>query len=316
MCRGPQDALSLLSVDLGSCSLASLVQEVVARQPGLVAVVNTGLNSGVTRRGSAWPQFSQVRRDSVCGGLLVHWHHKLRVEEVQSLASADYPGVWLTVGGSPLAGGRRDRVTVVGIISCSEEVAGLEEHLAASVTKARERFGQEVEVVVGGNRLLDRAVAGPVLQQLVWSCPGERQFLLHSPSLPLVPEGVPSLGRGAMLCSLRPTGCTVCSIGFHSEQELVLHRLTPEHRRAMVLASFGGKLSSLTQSPHSLGLEVTLLPEGVEGVSQEGGGLVTVTTQPGQERLFHLQLRNLREAPDRDGAKQGIVITQVQKANR
>jgi hypothetical protein len=311
MCRGPQDALSLLSVDLGTCSLASLVQEVAARQPGLVAIVNTGLNSGVTRRGSAWPQFSQVRQDSVCGGLLVHWHHKLRVEEVVSLASPDFPGVWLTVGGSPLVGGGRDRVTVVGIVSCSQEVTGLEEHLASCVTKVRERFGQEVEVVVGGNRVLDRGAAGPVLQQLTWSSPGERQFLLHSPSLPLVPEGVAGLGRGALLCSLRPTGCTVCSLGFHSEQELVKHRLTPEHRRAMVLASFGGKLSSLTQSPHSLGLEVTLHQEGVEGVSQEEGGLLTVITQPGLQRRFQLQLRNLREAPPIDGQKQGIVITQV-----
>ena len=61
MCRGPQDALSLLSVDLGTCSLAALVQEVAARQPGLVAIVNTGLNSGVTRRGSAWPSHDQAQ---------------------------------------------------------------------------------------------------------------------------------------------------------------------------------------------------------------------------------------------------------------
>ena len=311
--RGSQDSLSLLSVDMAAegCTMERLVEEVVGRNVGLVSIVNTGLNAGVTRRETGWPQHGHIRHDSVCGGLVLHYHHTLRVQELQNLSSSQFPGVWVSVAGSPVLGETKERITVIGIFSCAE-VTGLESHLSDCMDRVREKLGAEVEVVVGGNQSLEQTPTSPKsLESMVWMCPGPGQFLLHSPTLHLRPELVTDLGRGAVLGSLRPTGCSVCSVGFRSETELLEHRMTSEHKRKLILQLFQQQKPSLTKSPHSLGLEVSLVGEEA-GVVQRVEGLVEVEAEPGQERQFQLQLRNVREAEEVGGSLlPGIVVQQV-----
>ena len=139
-----------------------VVAEVAARGVTLVSIVNTKLNSGVARRASAWPTFGHVRADSVCGGLALYFSQSLKVEELSALASAAAPGVWVTVAAPEL----QAAPTVVGVLFCAKD---LEQHIAECVAKVRERFGEQVPVVVGGNRALERGEDTPeVLEGLEW----------------------------------------------------------------------------------------------------------------------------------------------------
>jgi len=307
--RHPQEALSLLSVDLAAegCTMDGVVAEVAARGVTLVSVVNTKLNSGVARRASAWPNFGHVRADSVCGGMTLYYSQSLRVEELPALASAAAPGVWVTVS----APESQARPTVVGVLSCTEDTVGLEQHIAESVAKVRERFGEQVALVVGGNRALERGEDTPeVLEGLEWRRVGPGQFLLHSSQLELQPEALESLGGGALLCTLRSHGCTVCRLALPSEEALVEHRRGNHHRRSLILNKLRRDLPDLTKSPHALGLELGLEVGSV--ATQATPGMVEVVTRPGVPVDFKLLLRNVREAPPEEGkVTKGVVVVQV-----
>ena len=119
-----------------------------------------------------------------------------RVEEMPALASPTLPGIWVTVSG--LGEGGKEAPILVGILSCDQDLqdSTLEETLSEVVVKARERLGQGVAIVVGGNRALQKSSSSPIsLQSLTWSNPGPSQFLLHSPLLPLQPEPLAKLGQ-------------------------------------------------------------------------------------------------------------------------
>ena len=108
--------------------------------------------------------------------------------------------MWVTVAG--LGEGGKEAPILVGILSCDEDLKDLtlEETLSQVVVKARERLGQEVAIVIGGNRPLQKSSSSPVgLQSLTWLSPGPSQFLLHSPQLPLQPESLARLGKLAYL---------------------------------------------------------------------------------------------------------------------
>ena len=285
-----------------------VVAEVAARGVTLVSIVNTKLNSGVARRASAWPNFGHVRADSVCGGLALYFSQSLKVEELPALASAAAPGVWVSVAAPEL----QARPIVVGVLSCAEDTVGLEQHIAESVAKVRERFGEQVPVVVGGNRALERSEDTPeVLEGLEWRRVGPGQFLLHSAQLELQPEVLESLGGGALLCTLRSHGCTACRLALPSEEALVEHRLGNHHRRTLILNKLRRDLPDITKSPHALGLEVGL-EVGSLATQAAPSSPVEVVAMPGVPVDFKLLLRNVREAPPEEGkVTKGVVVVQV-----
>ena len=113
-----------------------------------------------------------------------------------ALACPTLPGIWVTVAG--LGEGGKEAPILVGILSCDQDIviSDLEENLSEVVVKARERLGQDVAIVVGGNKSLQKSSSSPIgLQSLTWSSPGPSQFLLHSPQLPLKPEPLDKLGE-------------------------------------------------------------------------------------------------------------------------
>ena len=87
--RPRQQPLAVLAADLATCSTSQAAGEAAARHAGLVCLANTGLGQAAARRDSAWPQYSHIRRDAMCGGLVLHHHNSLRVVEVSHLASSD-----------------------------------------------------------------------------------------------------------------------------------------------------------------------------------------------------------------------------------
>ena len=151
--RPPQQPLSFITADLDSspATYSLLVREVAASHTGLVCMVGTGLGKGVPRSKSAWPDYSHIRLDDVCGGLVLHYHKSLRVEQLSSLVSTTFPGIWVAVRKAPVRGVLQEEVTVVGAVF-SAGSTGLEAHLANCVVKMKKRYGAAVSVMVAGNQ--------------------------------------------------------------------------------------------------------------------------------------------------------------------
>ena len=88
-------------------------------------MVGTGLEKDAPRSKSAWPGYSHIRQDGVCGGLVLHYHKSLGVEVLPSLVSTAFPGIWVAVRKAPVRGVLQEEVTVVGAVF-SSSLAGLE----------------------------------------------------------------------------------------------------------------------------------------------------------------------------------------------
>jgi hypothetical protein len=148
-------------------------------------MVGTGLDQDVPRIKSAWPGYSHIRQDGVCGGLVLHYHKSLMVEELPFLISTTFPGIWLAVRKAPTRKVLQEEVTVFGAVF-SSGFAGLEAHLATCVVKVKKRFGSSVPVMVTGNQSSPlqngSEVALEGLQELRWVSPTPSTFLLHSTS--------------------------------------------------------------------------------------------------------------------------------------
>ena len=176
--------------------------------------------------------------------------------------------------------------------------------VARAVAAARERFGEEVEVLVVGTQqaLQDGSVVAP--EGLVWASPSPSTFLLHSVSLQ---PAACLVAPGALAVALPPTGCPACNLALGSEAALEEHRGSAQHRRKQEFLEVRPSLALARR--HPLGLEVTLVP----GDARAAGGPpepVLVDSQPGQEVTFRLQLFNWR--PSEVGEEwRGVVVARV-----
>ena len=152
--RPPQQPLSLITTDLASSpsTYSHLVREVACCHTGLVCIVGTGLSKEVPRSTSAWPMYSHIRQDGMCGGLVLHYHKSLRVEELPSLVSTTFPGIWVAVRKAPVRGVLEEEVTVVGVVFASGLGRLVEAQLATCVVKVKKKFGSGVNVMVAGNQ--------------------------------------------------------------------------------------------------------------------------------------------------------------------
>lgn len=312
--RPPQQPLSLITADLATssstCSL--LVREVVDCHAGLVCMVGTGLEKDAPRSKSAWPGYSHIRQDGVCGGLVLHYHKSLGVEVLPSLVSTAFPGIWVAVRKAPVRGVLQEEVTVVGAVF-SSGLAGLEAHLATSVVKVKKRFGSEVPVMVTGNQgsplQNGSEVALEGLQGLRWVSPSPSTFLLHSTSFKPIVKALQNVGPSSLLCSLPQTGCPTCNLALRSESELANHKESEQHQRNIDFSNLRQYVA--VEKRHPLGLEVEVV-SGTDGVTGCPPQPITINLLPAIEKRFRLQLSNWRsDSP----VKQGIVVASVSVPN-
>ena len=309
--RPSQLPLSLLTADLAGspAHLSSLVKEVAASHPSLICIVGTGLDKKEPRSKSGWPEYSHVRQDGVCGGLVLHYHKSLRVEELPSLVTTSFPGIWVAVRKAPVRGVFKEEVIIVGAIFSSGQ-AGLESHLASCVMKMKKRFGSAVSMMVAGDgcsSLMQNANVDSLegLQGLRWSNPSTSTFLLHSSSFQPIVKALQDLGPASLLCSLPATGCPTCNVALRSESELTMHKEGEQHRRNLEFAKLRQVVA--VEKKHPLGLEVDVVP-GSEGVTGCAPKPIAVNLLPAVEKRFRLQLSNWRnDSPP----KQGIVVASV-----
>ena len=192
--------------------------------------------------------------------------------------------------------------TVVGFLA--SPVTDLEGQVARAVAGARERLGEEVEVLVVGIRqaLQDGRVVAP--EGLVWASPSPSTFLLHSVSLR---PAACTVATGALAVALPSTGCSTCNLALVSAAALAEHRETSQHKRNEEFLEVRPSLGLARR--HPLGLEVTLVP----GDARVAGGppeAVVVDSHPGERVSFSLQLFNFR--PSEVGEEwRGVVVARV-----
>ena len=237
--RPPQQPLSLITTDLASSpsTYSHLVREVACCHTGLVCIVGTGLSKEVPRSTSAWPMYSHIRQDGMCGGLVLHYHKSLRVEELPSLVSTTFPGIWVAVRKAPVRGVLEEEVTVVGVVFASGLGRLVEAQLATCVVKVKKKFGSGVNVMVAGNQSSPlqngSEVALEGLQGLRWVNPSPSTFLLHSTTFQPIFKALQNLGPSSLLCSFPSTGCSICNLALRSEIELSKHKQGEQHHRIL-----------------------------------------------------------------------------------
>ena len=131
------------------------------------------------------------------------------------LPSLSPPGLWVAVSSGPVRGRVAELWTVVGFLA--SPVTDLEGQVARAVAGARERLGEEVEVLVVGIRqaLQDGRVVAP--EGLVWASPSPSTFLLHSASLR---PAACTVATGALAVALPSTGCSTCNLALVSAAAL------------------------------------------------------------------------------------------------
>ena len=309
--RPPQQPLSLITTDLASSpsTYSHLVREVACCHTGLVCIVGTGLSKEVPRSTSAWPMYSHIRQDGMCGGLVLHYHKSLRVEELPSLVSTTFPGIWVAVKKAPVRGVLEEEVTVVGVVFSSGLGRLVEAQLATCVVKVKKKFGSGVNVMVAGNQSSPlqngSEVALEGLQGLRWVNPSPSTFLLHSTTFQPIFKALQNLGPSSLLCSFPSTGCSICNLALSSESELSKHKQGEQHQRNVEFSSLRQYVA--VEKRHPLGLEVEVV-SGTEGVTGCPPQPITINLLPAAEKRCRLQLSNWRsDSP----IKQGIVVASV-----
>ena len=218
------------------------------------------------------------------------------------LPSLSPPGLWVAVSAGPVRGRVAELWTVVGFLA--SPATDLEGQVARAVADARERLGEEVEVLVVGIRqaLQDGRVVAPEWLMCASSSPST--FLLHSASLR---PAACTVATGALAVALPSTGCSTCNLALGSAAALAEHRETSQHKRNEEFLEVRPSLGLARR--HPLGLEVTLVP----GDARVAGGppeAVVVDSHPGERVSFSLQLFNFR--PSEVGEEwRGVVVARV-----
>merc|ERR1719186_2087749 len=102
----------------------------------------------------AWPGYGFVKKDKGSGGVILHHHSKLVVEEIKTRPT-ELSVLWVLVKDQKTVQGengtRLDRLTVVGCMAMEEGDRGVVEYLDREVGKMREQFGVLADIVLIGN---------------------------------------------------------------------------------------------------------------------------------------------------------------------
>ena len=249
---------------------------------------NTKLDKMTSRMDTMWPSYRMIRNDEIGDGMLVQFHYKLKVEEVVDLPN-DVAGLWVVLRGGGVAEGK-ERVSLYSIVVVKEddEAESVLEHLAKCLKVVGEKFGREVPFVVHINRDLNSVYSSHPIPSTSLTRPSPGTSLLHSSPGPL---SRPVCLGGTLLTTLT-TGCSLCSKGFLSEEDLFAHRKTAKHMKNFLYKYYQEHKDDMLVNPHTLGLSLSIVSadQGVSYTREQG--LVEVHSSPDEVKVFKLQLRN------------------------
>eukprot|EP00092_Neocalanus_flemingeri_P108624 GFUD01139505.1.p1 GENE.GFUD01139505.1~~GFUD01139505.1.p1 ORF type:complete len:1236 (+),score=447.39 GFUD01139505.1:45-3752(+) len=279
-----------------STPMDQLLAEVISRSAGLVFLTNTKFTEEMQGRVQvSWPGYGYVRKDKVGGGVILHHHSKLVVEEIKH-TETDLSVLWVLLKDKKVVlgekGMRLDRLTVVGCMAREEGDTGAVEYMDREVERMREQFGGQADIVLllcntGGLGM----ESGMAMHGMKMVKQEGRMIVMASQVMELETDTVEEL----VMVKQKNVFCHMCNVGFRNPAGLLEHQETGRHKKTRMYHYYQTHKDSLLTSPHELGLELEVegADQGVE-VGQEKG-LVVITAKPNEPKTFKLKLRNGRE---------------------
>jgi len=272
----------------------------------LVFMYNTKLDKMTSRMDTMWPNYRMIRNDDIGDGILLQFHYMLKVEEMMELPK-DVAGLWVLLRGGIVEG--KEKVSLFGFVVVKEKDEKILEYVTTCLKQVENKFGSEVDFIVYINRDLNSVFSSHPIpaSSLTRSSPGTS--VLHSSPGPLSRP----VCQGGTLFTTLTTGCSLCARGFLSEEELASHRKTAKHKKNFFYKYYQDNKADLLNNPHTLGLSLSIVSadQGIKVSRDEG--LVEVRSNPGEVKVFKLQLKNELSLED-SGTNEdlsGIVVETV-----
>jgi len=285
------DQLRVLVMDTGGCFMErhSRVVELVATHPSTLSMVvmyDTKLDIKISRRDTMWPNYRMIRNDELGDGVLLQFHNKLKVEEMTGLPR-DVAGMWVEVLGGVIED--KQKVSVIGVINAIKETEDeLLNYLTQCFVVVGNKLGAGVDVMVHVNRDLNSVYQIAPVPLTSFSRPAPGTSLLHTTP---APQSRP-LCQGGTLLTTQSTGCPLCGVGFAQEELLLRHKKTSGHMRNFLYKYYQDNKAGMLESPHKLGLGLSVVSTDQGVVVTREQGVVEVTVRPGEVIVFKLQLKN------------------------
>ena len=198
----------------------------------------------------------------------------------------------------------------VGVVTATDDTSydDIEVHVAACVEVARGKLGEDVETVIYINKQLNISVDTTAIKNMTQMETKDNYTMISSISV-----DTRVTYEGGLLISSPAVGCSLCNVGFTSEQGQEQHRSELGHRRRSLYGMYQNDRSNLLQTPHQYGLDLNVASGSDPDVSVIEDGVVEVLCKPGQEKQFKLVLRNALASlgPQEDGEDCGLVVEEV-----
>jgi len=311
----PHSPLNLVSSTYPTTAtdMENIAAKVTSVGANMVFLSSTKLTGRQGRMEVSWPGYGFVRKDRVDkdgGGVILHHHSKLNVEEIKDSQATDLSVLWVLVKDKRVVQGengiRMDRLTIVGCVEKRDGDRGLVEYLERELVILREKYGGGVDIVIIGNVVMENSMSSLGLKTVMQD--GDNVVMASQ-----ILEVEVDKEEGMTMVKQKNVFCPFCSVGFKSPAGLAEHQESGRHRKNKMFHYYQTHKDTLLSSPHDLGLELEVegADQGVD-VGQEKG-LVVITAKPNEAKTFKLKLRNVRmpeggEDADPKNKPKGIVL--------
>ena len=192
-------------------------------------------------------------------------------------------------------------------MSTSTSSVSIQDYVAACTEVVRGKLGQEVEMMVYVNKVIEDTV--------VISNKAMHVTTLTSATVFSSSQAMTAMKtvEGAVTVTSSATGCSLCNVGFSRDLSQEDHEGSHSHKRNYLYSIFQKRRKTLLESPHQLGLQLSIMnAEKDDSIKVLPSGLVEITCRPQEEKEFRLQLKN--NAPNTHeelSEAAGLIVTNV-----
>ena len=207
------------------------------------------------------------------------------------------------------------KTTVVGVTVLGEtgaepvSASNVHVHIAACVEVVRGKLGRDVEIFVFVNRktlTVDGEGEGSIKDMVQTTLGGATVFVSASAEF-----DSREVFDGGITLRSSVAGCRLCHVSYTCDTRD--HEASVTHRRNFLYSGYQRNRDQLLQTPHDLGLDMSVSAGGDPDICVIENGVVEVVCKPEEEKSFKLILRNaLPEAGHQElQDMSGIIVEDV-----
>ena len=200
----------------------------------------------------------------------------------------EFPNKWMKIKRA------EGKTTVVGVSVLGEtgaepvSVSNVHVHIAACVEVVRGKLGKDVEIFVFVNRktlTVDGEGEGSIKDMVQTTLGGATVFVSASAEF-----DSREVFDGGITLRSSVAGCRLCHVSYTCDTRD--HEASVTHRRNFLYSGYQRSRDQLLQTPHELGLDMSVSTGGDPDICVIENGVVEVVCKPEEEKSFKLILRN------------------------